>query len=510
MSEQQLIKDILLEGEGDDLEFRSKVSKEGAAEVICSFLNAKGGRLVIGLGDNKDVLGISNAHALAKELQFFLLESIIPEAPINISVESLDNKDLVMLKVYGGSKQPYIFDGSIFFRKNGRTVRANSEQISKLIHGRQLAELHWERQGVVGVGLDQLDLNLIRSTIRESKENHRGFYSGDDELDFLAHYGLYQNGSFTNACIVLFAKDPVRYIPQIRVRLTEYSSEGKTDQFLNRDEVLEGNLFEIHRRLEQYIVNLGTRSVFDKNQWKRVDWKFPNKALQEGIVNALLHRDYSSFSSGVSISIYPDQFVISNSGHLPDDLTVGELKKSHRSHPTNPDIAHMFFLRGLIDKLGRGTLKVLEECKLEGLKQPAWKDSSEGISLTFFGPRALAAKRSEESLNLLVDNLDDGISDGLIEGVNQLVDEAINDGLIDGISESIRLEVIRIVKLILKHEGANIQDLVVKRGKSKATIERYVRTAKEVGVLEFIGSNKTGGYFLSSKLKRMMVDGNDI
>jgi ATP-dependent DNA helicase RecG len=57
--------------------------------------------------------------------------------------------------------------------------------------------------------------------------------------------------------------------------------------------------------------NLGIRSVFDKNQWKRIDFKFSPKTLQEGVVNALMHRGYSSHSRGVAISIYPDSFVIS-------------------------------------------------------------------------------------------------------------------------------------------------------------------------------------------------------
>jgi ATP-dependent DNA helicase RecG len=59
-----------------------------------------------------------------------------------------------------------------------------------------------------------------------------------------------------------------------------------------------------------------------------------------------MHRDYSSFSSSVTISVYPDVFVISNSGKLPDDIKVKDLKKNHDSHPVNPDIAHIVFLNG--------------------------------------------------------------------------------------------------------------------------------------------------------------------
>ena len=62
---------------------------------------------------------------------------------------------------------------------------------------------------------------LKRKVIKESRDNHRGNFEGNNVIDFLSHYGLYQNGSFTHACVVLFAKNPTRYLPQVRVRLTE-------------------------------------------------------------------------------------------------------------------------------------------------------------------------------------------------------------------------------------------------------------------------------------------------
>jgi ATP-dependent DNA helicase RecG len=82
--------------------------------------------------------------------------------------------------------------------------------------------LHWERQPALGFDLVDLDQKLILSVINESRKNHRGNFEGNNIIDFLSSYGLYQNCSFTNACLVLFAKTPIKYLPQVRVRLTEY------------------------------------------------------------------------------------------------------------------------------------------------------------------------------------------------------------------------------------------------------------------------------------------------
>jgi len=502
MKEEQLIKDLIKQGESEQLEFKASVRKDEIAKVLCSFLNGKGGRVVVGLSDSGKPVGVSNAEKSVEQLKMFLLTAIVPEAPITIDVEHLEERKLILLKVYGGSKQPYLFDGSIYYRLADKTVKATSQQISELIHGRQKSETHWERQPALGVDLEDLDQKLILSVIKESRDNHRGNFEGNNAIDFLSHYGLFQNGSFTHACVVLFAKNPTKYLPQVRVRLTEYG-EGKTDSALLRDEVFEGNLFTIQDKLERYIENLGVRSVFDKNQWKRIDFKFPPKALQEGVINALMHRDYSSHSSSVAISIYPDRFVISNSGHLPSGWKGTDLKKDHRSVPNNPDIAHIVFLRGLIDKLGRGTIKIVELCKKEGLKDPEWKPDIDGVTLTFNGPKTLAAKKGTAKS----DGVNDGVNDGVSDGVNRLLDDGVNDGLIDGVSDGVRVEIIKIVELIIAKEGANALDIATKRGKSKPSIERYLRTAKEAGIIEFKGAPKTGGYFLTKKMQSKLDAG---
>jgi len=380
----------------------------------------------------------------------------------------VDQKELLIFKVWGGSKQPYIYDGSIYFRRGNKTQKATSQEISELIHDRQLSEEHWERKAALGVDFDDLDKNLIRKTITESRKHHRSSFDSDDLLAFLTHYGLYVNGAFTNACVVLFAKNPSKFIPQIRVRLTEYA-DGKTDDSLIRNVVFEGNLFSIRDELEKYVNSLGVRSVFDKKQWKRIDFTFPKRALQEGIINALMHRDYSSFSSGVTISVYPDKFEISNSGKLPNEINIKDLKKNHDSLPTNPDIAHIVFLNGLIDKLGRGTIRMIEECKDAGLRTPVWKETSNGIVLTFNGPKSLSEKKKRN------DAVNDAASDAVI---NRLVQEVL---------------------LILVEEGKGLKDLMVSFNVARATIQRDMALLKAHQFISFKGSPKTGVYTLADK-----------
>ena len=83
--------------------------------------------------------------------------------------------------------------------------------------------------------------------------------------------------------------------------------------------------------------------------------KYPFAALDEAIVNAMVHRDYGDMSGEITINIHKDKIEIINSGEIPSDIITKKNKiESHHSVLRNPTIAHMFFLRGKMEKLGRG------------------------------------------------------------------------------------------------------------------------------------------------------------
>ena len=241
--------------------------------------------------------------------------------------------------------------------------------------------------------------------------------------------------------------------------------------------------------------SLGIRSVFDKKQWKRLDFSFPKRALQEGIINALMHRDYSSFSSSVTISVYPDRFVISNSGKLPDDIEIKDLKKNHDSHPVNPDIAHIVFLNGLIDKLGRGTIRMIEECKDAGLRVPTWKETSSGIVLTFNGPKGLAEKKERN------DAVNDAVNDAASDAVKQFISDAVHDAINDAVSDAVISRLIQEVLYLLIEDGKGLKDLMHAFGVARATMQRDMALLKAYQFVEFKGSPKTGVYTLTNSLK---------
>ncbi len=127
--------------------------------------------------------------------------------------------------------------------------------------------------------------------------------------------------------------------------------------------------------------NTKSSARFSENNLQREDRpEYPREALREGLVNAFAHRDYSGFSGGVTVSIYPNRIEIWNSGRLPEGLTIKALRENHPSMPNNPDIAHVLYLRGYMERIGRGTQKIIDVCKDYGFS-PKWQDKATGVTL---------------------------------------------------------------------------------------------------------------------------------
>jgi ATP-dependent DNA helicase RecG len=123
---------------------------------------------------------------------------------------------------------------------------------------------------------------------------------------------------------------------------------------------------------------------FESGVLERIDEPlFPPLALREALVNALCHRDYSIAGGSISVAIYDDRLEISSTGLLPFGLTVADLKRDHESYPRNPLLANVFYLRGLIERWGRGTQKIVELCVQAGHPEPEFEESAGSVTVRF-------------------------------------------------------------------------------------------------------------------------------
>jgi len=101
-------------------------------------------------------------------------------------------------------------------------------------------------------------------------------------------------------------------------------------------------------------------------------------------VNAVVHRDYDQVGSGIVVEIFPTRITIRNPGHLPAGWKAEDMSKRAESRQTNPDIARVFYLRQLMERLGLGAQRLVEECRKLEAPAPIWSIQPGSVSLTLF------------------------------------------------------------------------------------------------------------------------------
>ncbi len=124
-----------------------------------------------------------------------------------------------------------------------------------------------------------------------------------------------------------------------------------------------------------------TRPISYKGLLRMEPLEYPEAALREAILNAIIHKDYSGTT--IFLSIYDHKLTIWNPGKLPDSWTVEELKGNHPSHPRNRRIAEAFFKAGYIESWGRGIRVMFDACKEAALPEPIIEETLEGVMITF-------------------------------------------------------------------------------------------------------------------------------
>jgi ATP-dependent DNA helicase RecG len=393
---------VVAAGEGEQVEFkRGSVAPDMVAKVVCAFLNHRGGRVILGVGDKGELVGVQSAEAMVEQLQSSLLRLITPAALWTVERLEVEGKNFVIIDVPEGMDKPYVAGGAIYYsRKGERVVPATRDEISELIRKRADASQRWERQLVVGAGLQDLEITLITETAQMAVDAER--WQGDpaDTAAFLHSLGLFENGGITNAALVLFGISPTRWLPQARVRLLVLP-KGKTGDHHAVDRLFEKNLLRVAQQIPDALAVYagGVENTFSNESWQREErLLYPGTALREGVMNALIHRDYAR-SGTIIISIRTNGIKITNPGGLPDELKPSDLKRDHASVPRNPDIAHVCYLRKLIEKIGRGTQRIVEDCRKAKIKDPKWETSPLETTLSFFASTTSTAPATLENLN---------------------------------------------------------------------------------------------------------------
>ena len=458
-----IIDNLLRQNKSESLDYRTTMTTDSIAKAVTVMLNTHGGDILVGVDENKNIVGLKS-HVNSTRLLHHLTSNINPSAPIDVQNIVYDGKKILLVRVWEGFQKPYSYKGVIYLGKE----QGSALGVNQLITDRKNADANWERIPVLGAGLEDLDLEEVRKTMELYQQSKTKNIV--DEESFLTETGLIQNGNLTNACIVLYAKNPMRFIVQSGIRLSVFSSESSSDLVDSRN--FEGNVFKNVDAIFQFIDNCYPKTVKINNILRTERRGYPIIAVREGIMNAIVHRDYNSYQSFLQIYVYPNHLDIANYGVTEPLLSFVESGNSMYSMLRNPDIAYHCYYRQLIEMRGSGIPRMFADCKSKGFVVPEFSVNNQVVRLIF--PQL-------QSQNALSNKSD----------FESLLDESF-----ESLSPKVKQRMMAILSTIDKNSGLRTTDISTNTGIPIKSIERHLSELKRAGLVVFKGSNKTGGYHI--------------
>jgi ATP-dependent DNA helicase RecG len=338
------LSEIIQKGESSTVEFKKRIVKgkktdayDIAVEMV-ALSNSRGGYLIIGVDDKTGELDGLSFREIEEtnELLANVASDNIKE-PILIVTEqiSINGHVLVLVTIKEGKDKPYRDNKGIVWIRSGATSRkvVSNDELRRLLQssGNLLAE----EESVYSTTINNLDEELFY-TFFEKKNNGKKIEDINQSLiQILNNLGFAKEESLTLAGLLLFGKNPQRFKPMFTVQCISFvGNEISGTQFRDKEPPFEGNISSIFEKTMNFISRNLRKIQVEKSFNSLGQLEIPKEAIEEIVVNALIHRDYF-ISSTINVFIFDNRVEIISPGKLPNSLSVENIIAG-RSNARNP------------------------------------------------------------------------------------------------------------------------------------------------------------------------------
>ncbi len=358
---------------------------------VSGFANAEGGVLVIGRNDKGKVVGVPDAKKLLIDLPNKVRDLLGIMVDVNLVKEA--GKELVEIRVEP-YPSPISYKGEYHYRSGSTKQTLKGPALERFLlkkRGR-----HWDdapEPSFTVRSCSAAAVRLFKQKAMESERMGRAVLRDSREV-VLGNLELIERHGLKRAACLLFSDRPERYVSGAWIKIGFFA----TDDDLRYQDEVHGSLFEqVEKTLDLLHTKYLKAYISYQRLQRRERFLFPEAALREALLNAVVHKDYSS-GIPLQISVYEGRIVFWNPGMLPEHWTIKNLLGKHPSRPFNPLLANAFFRAGYIEVWGRGVEKIDRECRQYGIDPPVYDFTMSGLMLTFnANPAHLHAGRSPES-----------------------------------------------------------------------------------------------------------------
>lgn len=366
----------------------AKIRVSDIAPLISAFANAEGGTIVLGVNEKTRQIEGVNAYGNVKINEFISSPRDCCKPMPSYQEEFLDvvnakgETDRLLLLHIDSSLDQVVRtnNDSTYLRIGDRTKELKGEDLRNLEYSKGLR--HFEDECNDEATLADLDEDLLKTYREKLQANDLTFEQILKARGFIKN----KNGRqyLTNGCVLLFAKDILRFYPNSRVRFVRYDGTiAKTGTEMNivRDYNIELPLLRIIDKTREFIGSQLREFVALNPKTGRFQAvpEYPEFAWTEGIVNAVTHREYSMMGSCIRISMFDDRLEIESPGKLPNMVTIQNIKNTRYSR--NPRIARVLTEFGWVRELNEGVKRIYADMEKFFLDDPEYSEPSQSVKL---------------------------------------------------------------------------------------------------------------------------------
>lgn len=329
--------------ESDTVELKQEYIKDIRKEIV-AFANTVGGTIYIGVDDTGAVIGLDNPDVVMLAVLNMARDSIRPDIMgfIRCGIQDIADKKVVEIRIQKGPDRPYylrdkgLTPGGVYIRNGSASNPASTYLIKKMI-----SESFGSFEDMLSV---EQELTFKQMSDEFEKRDIDFAEAQMQSLGLVNSDGMYTN-------LGLLVSDQCPHI----IKCAVFSGTDCLD-FQDREE-FSGSVFKQMNEAYRYIeFNNHTAATFN-GLYRHDQRSYPPVALREALINAVVHRDYSSVAVSTKISIFADRIEILSYGGLPKDISL-EMALNGVSACRNPKLANIFYRLKLIEMYGTGFSKM--------------------------------------------------------------------------------------------------------------------------------------------------------
>ena len=323
--------EVIGRGEDSRHQFKQNItSPESLAGDLVAFSNGKGGRIIIGVNDQGTVVGLSadDIHRLNQLVSNTATNLVRP--PINPTTENVavGGQLVMVVTVAEGISKPYTDNNVVTWVKSGADKRrvTSREELQRMFQSADL--VHADEVPVEGTSTGDIDLEHFGTFFEKQFGEPLDKALDRDGLSLvrlLNNLGLAREATLNLAGLMIFGRDPQRHRPAFVVKAVSFIGNDPAGSQYRDSEDIKGCLRDLHKGTMSFLTRNLRRLQGDKGINTEGDLEVPPAALEELVVNMLLHRDYF-ISAPWRVFLFDDRIELISPGALPNNLTVENIR----------------------------------------------------------------------------------------------------------------------------------------------------------------------------------------